>query len=105
MSHSEPTGLSGAGGSRVVVYTTTYCGYCLAAKRLLRLRGIEFAEIDCTRDPATRGLLVERTGQRTVPQIFFGDVPIGGFDELAALDRSGELARIVAGEQAPVAIL
>jgi len=89
---------------RVRIYTTTYCGYCYAAKRLMRQRGIDFEEIDCTSDRAARDMLVETTGQRTVPQIFFDEVPIGGYDELSALDRSGELPRILRGEQAPTAI-
>jgi glutaredoxin 3 len=87
-----------------VLYTTESCGYCRMAKRLLEERGIEYEEIDCTHEPDLRKQLVERTGRRTVPQIFINDVPIGGFDELAALDRTGELAHIVSGERRPTAI-
>jgi glutaredoxin 3 len=83
------------------LYSTTYCGYCVAAKNLLLQRELPFSEIDCTNDPATRARLVEDTGRRTVPQIYLDNVPIGGFDELRRLDRSGELARIVAGEIPP----
>jgi glutaredoxin 3 len=80
----------------VRVYTTDYCGYCRRAKALLDKKGIPYQEIDCTNDPQTRQWLVERSGMRTVPQIFFGDVPIGGFDELYELERAGELDRMVA---------
>ncbi|MCB9527889.1 MAG: glutaredoxin 3 [bacterium] len=80
----------------VRVYTTRICGYCVAAKRLLDRKGIAFEEIDVSEDPATRHWLVTTTGQRTVPQIFIGDEPIGGFTELRGLDMSGELDRRLA---------
>ncbi len=80
----------------VRLYTTTFCGYCVRAKMLLRERGIAFEEIDVSGDHETRAWLVEQTGRRTVPQIFIGEEPIGGFDELRALDRSGELSRKLA---------
>lgn len=89
----------------VRIYTTTYCGYCHAAKSLLHKRGVAFQEIDCTDDPATRKWLIEQTGQRTVPQIFIGGVAVGGFAELSALDRAGKLAAILAGEAAPPSVL
>lgn len=79
---------------RVVVYSTTYCGYCVRAKMLLNRKGIAFTEMDVTDDDAKRAWLVTTTGRRTVPQIFIDDKPIGGFDELAALDRAGELDRL-----------
>ena len=89
----------------IKLYSTTNCGYCVAAKRLLEERKLPFTEIDCTTDRATRTRLVEETGRRTVPQIYIDGVPIGGFDDLALLDRSGELSKIAAGEQKPSAIL
>ena len=89
----------------VRIYTTTYCGYCQAAKSLLGQRGVTFQEIDCTDDPATRKWLIEQTGQRTVPQIFIGGVAVGGFSELSALDRAGKLRAILAGEAAPPSVL
>ena len=91
--------------SDVRIYTTTYCGYCHAAKALLAKRGVAFQEIDCTDDAATRRMLIEKTGQRTVPQIFIGGVPVGGFDELSRLDRDGTLDQILAGEAAPPSVL
>ena len=82
--------------NNVRVYSTLVCPYCIRAKLLLRDRGIAFEEIDVTRDPEARRWLVETTGRRTVPQIFIGDEPIGGFDELRELDRSGELGKKLA---------
>jgi glutaredoxin 3 len=80
----------------VRVYSTLICGYCIRAKALLKVRGIPFEEIDVTGDRATRAWLAQVTGQRTVPQIFIGDEPVGGSSELYALDRSGELKRRLA---------
>lgn len=68
----------------VVIYTASYCPYCDAAKRLLRSKGIAFREIDVTDDAAAREDLVRRTGRQTVPQIFFDDEPMGGYDDLVA---------------------
>ena len=76
----------------VTVYTTRLCGYCHAAKRLFAGRGIAYDEIDVSNDPDKRAWLVETTGRRTVPQIFIRGESIGGYDELAALDGSGQLA-------------
>ncbi|HVJ89803.1 MAG TPA: glutaredoxin 3 [Labilithrix sp.] len=81
----------------VRVYSTTFCPYCVRAKHLLKARGIAFEEIDVSGDHEKRSWLVEATGRRTVPQIFIGDEAIGGFDELHALDRSGELINKVGG--------
>ena len=89
----------------VRIYTTNYCGYCHAAKALLQQRGVAFEEIDCSSDPATRKWLIEQTGQRTVPQIFIGGVPVGGFSELSALDRAGKLRAILAGDTPPPSVL
>jgi glutaredoxin 3 len=77
----------------VQIYTTRLCGYCVAAKSLLARRNIPFEEIDVTGDGAARAWLVEATGRRTVPQIFIRGQSIGGYDELAALDRAGQLLR------------
>lgn len=77
----------------VRVYSTLICPYCIRAKLLLSSRGIAFEEIDVTGDHEARRWLVEKTGRRTVPQIFIGEEAIGGFEELRQLDRSGELER------------
>ncbi len=81
----------------VRVYTTRVCPYCIAAKRLLVARGVAYEEIDVTGDDDKRAWLLEVTGRRTVPQIFIRGEPIGGYDDLAELDRSGQLARRLAG--------
>ena len=80
----------------VRVYSTLICPYCIRAKLLLKEKGIPFEEIDVTGDHEARQWLVGATGRRTVPQIFIGDEPIGGFDDLRALERSGELDRKLA---------
>ena len=85
---------------RVVVYTTTYCAYCVRAKSLLSRKGIPFSEIDVSNDAKKRAWLVETTGRRTVPQIFIDGNDIGGSDELHALDRDGELDRLLAAPRA-----
>ena len=68
---------------KITVYTTSYCGYCTAAKKLLLDLGLNFEEIDVTNDDAKRNWLIKTTGQRTVPQIFIEQTPIGGYTELA----------------------
>jgi glutaredoxin 3 len=78
--------------AEVTIYTTRVCGYCVAAKRLLTARNVAYTEIDVTGDHAKRTWLVEATGQRTVPQIFIAGESIGGYEELADLDRDGQLA-------------
>ena len=80
--------------SEVKIYVTEYCGYCKMAERLLTEMNIEYEEIDVTHDPKQRMDLVERTGKRTVPQIFIRDEAIGGFTELKALKDSGKLAEM-----------
>ena len=80
-----------AANAKVIVYTTQVCPYCVRAKQLLKQKGAAFEEIDLSRDHDTRMALVQRTGMRTVPQIFINDEFIGGCDELYALERAGKL--------------
>jgi len=78
--------------SAVKMYTTGVCPYCQMAERLLTSKGV--AEIDKVRvdlEPARRAEMMERTGRRTVPQIYIGETHVGGYDELAALERAGKL--------------
>lgn len=82
------------------MYTTTVCPYCIRAKMLLKKKGVEFDEVNVDGDAEKRSWLVERTGRRTVPQIFINDEPIGGFDDMHALDRSGELDKKLAASSA-----
>jgi len=77
--------------SKVVMYTTTYCPYCTAAKALLKGKSIPVEEINVDENEEKRTWLRETTGQMTVPQIFINDQSIGGYQELVALDQSGEL--------------
>jgi GrxC family glutaredoxin len=80
--------------TRVKLYTTSSCPFCIRAKRLLEARGIRFEEIDVGNDDALREDIIRRTGRRTVPQIFIDERSIGGFEELAALDAAGKLAEL-----------
>jgi len=82
--------------ANVVIYSADYCSYCTMAKRLLDARSVSYVEHNVTDDFDRRKWLIEITGKRTVPQIFFGEHLVGGFDELAALDRSGNLAATLA---------
>lgn len=71
----------------VEIYTTPYCPYCIAAKRLLDKKGVPFTEIDVSRDPAMRQAMMQRAnGRHTVPQIFIGGQHVGGCDDLHDLD-------------------
>lgn len=81
----------------VTVYRTKICPYCVMAARLLRGKGIPFEEIHLDGKPDDRRALEARTNYFTVPQIFVGETFVGGFTELAALDRSGELQRLLEG--------
>jgi glutaredoxin 3 len=85
----------------VTVYVTQTCPYCVAAKQLLNKRGARFVEVDVSGDDEKRAWLAQTTGRRTVPQIFIGGDAIGGYDELAALDRAGKLTEKLAGTQSP----
>jgi glutaredoxin 3 len=82
----------------VEIYTTPLCGYCHAAKRLLTQKGAVFTEIDVSRDLALRAAMTRRSnGGRTVPQIFVGDIHVGGCDDLYALEQAGRLDPLLAG--------
>ncbi len=81
--------------AKVVIYITTYCPYCTAAKALLRSKGVVFEEVDVTHDPDRRMEMEKRSQRRTVPQIFIDDRPIGGYDEARNLDFAGELDRLL----------
>ena len=83
--------------TRVVLYTTPYCGYCRAAKHLLGKKGVTFTEIDVSEDMELRREMIERAfGRRTVPQIFINDTHVGGYDELAELERAAKLDALLA---------
>ena len=82
--------------AQVKIYTKRSCPYCVRAKALLDRKGVRYEEIDAEGNDALRAWLVEATGQRTVPQIFAGERPLGGFTDIDALDRKGELDPILA---------
>ena len=82
--------------SQITVYTTEPCGYCRVAKALLNKRGIPFEEINLAKDPSGRAKLAELTGMMTFPQVVIDGKPIGGYQELVALDRRGGLAEFAA---------
>ncbi|WP_026616283.1 glutaredoxin 3 [Ensifer aridi] len=81
----------------VVIYTRQFCGYCTRAKKLLESKAVDFIEHDATFDPGLRQEMIEKSkGGRTFPQIIINDVPVGGCDELHALDRTGRLDEMLA---------
>ena len=83
--------------AKVVIYSTAVCPYCQRAEMLLKQRGVsEIEKIRIDLDSAQRDQMIAKTGRRTVPQIFIGDRHVGGFDDLAALDREGGLAPLLA---------
>lgn len=83
----------------VTIYTASYCPFCHMAKELLARKGAAFKEIDVTGNPDLRARLRDKAGGRTtVPQIWIGDVHVGGCDDLQALDRAGKLDPLLAGE-------
>ncbi|MGH6725832.1 MAG: glutaredoxin 3 [Pseudolabrys sp.] len=85
----------------IEIYTTRYCGYCHAAKALLKRKGAAFTEIDLGRDWGRRSEMIERAkGGMTVPQIFIGGVHVGGSDELHALERAGKLDALLKADEA-----
>jgi glutaredoxin 3 len=86
--------------AHVKIYTRKLCGYCTAAERLLKAKGVAFENVDCTRDPEKRRWLVEVTGRTTVPQVFIDGAAVGGYDDLRALDHSGKLDQLLAGSGA-----
>jgi len=90
--------------TRILLYTTPYCGFWLAAKRLLVTKGLDFEEIDVGFDPEKRTEMTSRSGGGyTVPQIFIHGRHVGGYDELAALERAGELDAWLARESETLA--
>ena len=78
--------------AKIVMYATAVCPFCLMAERLLKSKGVaEIEKIRVDLEPARRDEMMQRTGRRTVPQIYVGERHVGGYDDLAALDRAGGL--------------
>ncbi len=85
--------------ANVTLYTSPLCGFCHAAKRMLSTKGVSFAEIDVAADPSKRQEMMKRAqGGHTVPQIFVGDIHVGGYDDMAGLERAGKLDPLLAAE-------
>lgn len=81
----------------VEIYTSPLCGFCHAAKRLLSQKGVQFEEVDVLAHPDRKPEMIERAnGGRTVPQIFVGDLHVGGCDDLYDLERKGDLDKLLA---------
>jgi glutaredoxin 3 len=87
--------------AEITVYTTQYCGYCDRARALLKQKNVEFREIDVEGRPDLRQWLVNRSNQRTVPQVFVNGKPLGGFTDIAALDRAGKLDPLLDADPSP----
>ncbi|GJI96691.1 glutaredoxin 3 [Duganella caerulea] len=84
--------------ARVIMYTTAVCPYCVRAERLLEAKGVTTLEkIRVDLDPQQRMLMMEKTGRRTVPQIYIGETHVGGFDDLYALEQAGRLTPLLNG--------
>ena len=85
--------------SKIRMYSTAVCPFCQRAEMLLKSKGVaEIEKIRIDLDPARRDEMMEITGRRTVPQIYIGEVHVGGFDDLAALDRAGKLDPLLRGQ-------
>jgi len=83
--------------AKVMMYATGVCPFCVMAERLLRSKGVsDIEKVRVDLEPKRRDEMVERTGRRTVPQIYVGDRHVGGYDDLAALDRAGGLDPLLA---------
>lgn len=84
--------------AHVLMYTTGVCPYCIRAKQLLSARGVDqIEEVRIDVDPERRDEMMQKTGRRTVPQIFIGETHVGGCDDLYALDRAGQLTPLLEG--------
>ena len=84
---------------RVLMYSTAVCPFCIRAEQLLRARGVaDIEKIRIDLDPQQREAMMQRTGRRTVPQIYIGETHVGGCDDLVALDQAGKLLSLLAGE-------
>jgi glutaredoxin 3 len=81
----------------IMMYATEICPFCVRAERLLRAKGVsDIAKVRIDLEPARRQEMMQKTGRRTVPQIYIGDLHVGGYDDLVALDRAGKLEPLLA---------
>ena len=84
--------------AHVVMYHTAQCPYCVRAERLLEAKGVEIEKIRVDLDPEQKTIMMQKTGRRTVPQIYVGDTHVGGFDDLYALEQAGRLDPLLNAE-------
>jgi glutaredoxin 3 len=89
--HGEPE----SAAPEVVIYTTAWCGWCGRVRRLFTAKGVPFTDIDVEQVPGAREEMRVRSGRNTVPQVFVDGRPLGGYDDTSALDRQGELDRLL----------
>lgn len=82
--------------TEIIIYTTNYCPYCVRAKDLLKRKGQPFTEINVEDDDAREAMIAKAGGRRTVPQIFINGTHVGGYDDMAALDKAGKLDAMLA---------
>jgi len=79
----------------VIMYSTKFCPYCIAAKRLLKKKDIDYQDISVDGKPELRHQMIEKSGRHTVPQIWIGEHHVGGYDDLNSLERSGKLEHLL----------
>jgi glutaredoxin 3 len=85
----------------ITMYSTGFCPYCVQAERLLKARGVtDIVKVRVDLEPGLREAMMAKTGRRTVPQIYIGDVHVGGYEDLVDLDHAGKLRPLLAGEPA-----
>ena len=94
------TDTSPATKPEIILYTTAICPYCVAAKNFLKSKGQAWSEVRIDLDPAEREKMIARAKRTSVPQIFVGEVHVGGYDDMIALHRAGKLDALLAGETA-----
>lgn len=83
--------------TKVIMYSTAACPYCVMARKLLSKKGVAFEDIRVDQHPEQRPIMERRAGRTSVPQIFIGEVHVGGFTDMQALDQQGELDKLLAG--------
>lgn len=84
----------------ITMYTTAICPYCISAKNFLKSKGLDWTEVRIDTDPGERERMIARANRTSVPQIFVGDVHVGGFDDMMALHRAGKFEPLLRGESA-----
>ncbi|WP_066097512.1 glutaredoxin 3 [Xanthomonas massiliensis] len=93
--------MSESAAPRITIYSTAVCPYCVAAKNFLKSKGWTWEEVRIDTDPAEREKMIARTHRTSVPQIFVGEVHVGGYDDMMALHRAGKLEPLLAGQAGP----